>query len=256
MSSQRYAYTVSAPTPLDITLLIVALAGLAWGGWLLAQRRRESAGWRVERERLLTQHEQLQHQARQHAAAAERERIYRDLHDDLGARLLDLVYAAPDPAQAEQARQALQSLRALVADAQRPASTLHLLLGELRAETDRRLRSAGRELLWEQDAALPDMQLDQATTLHLARIMREAVTNALRHAALRWLRVRLYEMDGILLCDVTDDGRFDGQHIGSGTGTQSMRTRADELGAQIDWHPGTLGGTKVTLRVPLAASNG
>ncbi|MBK9251414.1 MAG: hypothetical protein IPM70_05715 [Proteobacteria bacterium] len=153
----------------------------------------------------------LQHQARQHAAAAERERIYRDLHDDLGARLLDLVYAAPDPAQAEQARQALQSLRALVADAQRPASTLHLLLGELRAETDRRLRSAGRELLWEQDAALPDMQLDQATTLHLARIMREAVTNALRHAALRWLRVRLYEMDGILLCDVTDDGRFDGR---------------------------------------------
>jgi signal transduction histidine kinase len=244
---------VTGSTPLNISLSLLALSGLACIAWLMRERRRDRLRWQAELQRLHREHEGLQRKARQHAAAAERERIYRDLHDDLGARLLDLVYAAPDAALAEQARQALQTLRTLVSDAQRPATTLPRLLDELCAETDRRLRSAGRELLWEQDPALPDMPLDQATTLHLARIVREAVTNALRHAALQWLRVRLYEVDGVLMCDVTDDGRFDDQQIGSGTGTQSMRARADELGGEIAWHPGTLGGTKVTLRVPLAA---
>jgi|JI10StandDraft_1071094.scaffolds.fasta_scaffold06349_11 signal transduction histidine kinase len=248
---------VNPGTPLNISLLLVlALAGLAWGAWQWMRRRRERLRWHAEMQQLQRQHESLQHQARQHAAAAERERIYRDLHDDLGARLLDLVYAAPDAALAGQARQALQTLRALVADAQRPPTTLRQLLGELAAETDNRLRSAGRELLWEQDPNLPDLPLDQATTLQLARIVREAVTNALRHAALRWLRVRFYEVDGVLMCDVTDDGHFEDANIGSGTGTRSMRARADDLGGQIAWHPGTLGGTKVTLRVPLAAPHG
>lgn len=243
-------------TPLDITLLLLALAA---GAGLLAQwirARRERQRWRRRLEDLEQRHEALRREARRHAVAAERERIYRDLHDDLGARLLDLVYAAPDAALAEQARAALGSLRALVADAQRPAASLGQLLAELQAETTRRLQAAGRELLWEQDSALPDAPLDQATTLHLSRIVREAVTNALRHARLQLLRVRCYEVDGVLLCDVTDDGHFSDAHIGSGTGTQSMRARADELGAQIAWHPGTLGGTKVTLRVPLGASHG
>jgi len=238
-------------TPLDITLLLLALAA-GTGLWVQGIRqRRERQRWAQRLEELERRHESLQREARRHAVAAERERIYRDLHDDLGARLLDLVYAAPDAALAEQARAALGSLRALVADAQRPATPLAQLLAELQAETTRRLQAAGRELLWEQDPGLPDAPLDQAATLHLSRIVREAVTNALRHAAAQWLRVRFYEVDGVLLCDVTDDGRFSEERIGSGTGTQSMRARADELGAQIAWHPGTLGGTKVTLRVPL-----
>ena len=43
-------------------------------------------------------------QLRAEAVAAERERIYRDLHDDLGAKLLQLIYAAPTAEVADQAR--------------------------------------------------------------------------------------------------------------------------------------------------------
>ena len=43
-------------------------------------------------------------ESREQAASQERERIYSDLHDDLGAKLLSLVYRAESPVQADLAR--------------------------------------------------------------------------------------------------------------------------------------------------------
>lgn len=53
-------------------------------------------------------------QAREQAATTERRRIMRDLHDDVGARLLGLVHGAESPEQARQARAALEALREAV----------------------------------------------------------------------------------------------------------------------------------------------
>jgi signal transduction histidine kinase len=243
------------PNPLLIVLLLIALATIVALWSALARLRGERAVWLAEKGALERVPASQRAELQRHATAAERERIYRDLHDDLGAQLLDLVYAAPTAELADQARGTLQHMRQIVAEAQRPSTTLHLLLSELQVEAEKRLRAAGRELLWQQDSTLPDVALDQAATLHLARILREATTNALRHAALQRLRVRFYEVDRALLCDVTDDGEFNAAGMGSGTGTQSMQQRADQLGASIAWHAGTWGGTKVTLRMPLPRSN-
>ena len=53
-------------------------------------------------------------ESREQAASQERERIYSDLHDDLGAKLLSLVYRAESPVQADLARAILQDLRDVV----------------------------------------------------------------------------------------------------------------------------------------------
>lgn len=222
------------------------IALVVWIRW-----RRDRRAWSLERSRLEQVAHERQTELTRMATSAERERIFRDLHDDLGARLLDLVYVAPTPELADQSRGVLQQLRVIVADAHRPPSQLLELLDELRMETERRLTSAARILSWEQQADIVDVQLDQAATLHLARIVREAVTNALRHSGLTRLRVKFYVVASHLMCDVTDDGSFDADRIGAGSGTRSMQERADLLGARIAWHPGTWGGTKVTLRVPL-----
>ncbi|MDO9453793.1 MAG: ATP-binding protein [Stagnimonas sp.] len=226
-------------------LLIVAalIVAIALGWWLGHRRLAQAAPPPVETNDA---------QAMQH----ERERIYKDLHDDIGAKLLQLVHGAESPQQADLARAVLQDLRDVVSRSRRPPAPLLQLLGEIEAEVRQRLAAADAEMLWEQEAGLADVALDQAQTLHLMRIGREAVSNALQHGAAHWLRVRVFRAGAELVLEITDDGRFSPAQIGEGRGTTSMRERAKGLGGDIHWNPGTLGGTKVILRARVFPASG
>ena len=68
------------------------------------------------------------------ALAEERERIYADLHDDLGAKLLQLIHTANDPRQADLARAVLQDLRDVVTRSRGEPGTL----GDVRDRDSRR----------------------------------------------------------------------------------------------------------------------
>lgn len=227
-------------------IAIIALVGCV----VVLQRRmrRQAAGMVAE---LASQREQLAARA----AAAERERIHADLHDDLGARLLELIYAAPDRATADRARAILQDLRDVVSRSRGEPGTLHDVLASIRAEAAQRMAAVGAGLAWEADESLPDPQLDSAAALHLHRIVREAISNAIRHAGARNLRVRVHASSSHeLLLELTDDGSGGGQVPAAGAGgagLDNMRARARELHGQIDWTAGTLGGTKVLLKAPL-----
>ena len=185
------------------------------------------------------------------ALLQERQRIYQSLHDDLGAKLLDLVYGATTPAQADRAREALQILRDVVSQSARPPGPLREVLDAVRAEAVQRLAAINMPLDWQQADDLPNPTLDQAQVLHLARIVREAISNALRHSGTQALRVRVSPLAGELVLDVTDFGHYTPQAIGEGQGTRNMRAHASGLGGGIVWDEATQGGTKVLLRVPL-----
>lgn len=181
----------------------------------------------------------------------ERRRIYDDLHDDIGGRLLTLLHRVQDPAQHQLVREVLQDLRAILARERDIDGTLLEVLAQLREETEQRLLTREVALDWRQSDDLPDPPLDPAQAMHLFRIGREALTNALRHASPQRLRVVIEQVGHELAFEVTDDGLFDDSLIGSGRGTRSMRSRAGELHGNIHWQPGTEGGTKVRLCVPL-----
>lgn len=185
------------------------------------------------------------------AAAEERSRIYNDLHDDIGAKLLDLIYTAERPAHADLARAILQDLRDVVTRSRGAPGSLHDVLADIRAETGQRLQSLSIALDWQQEGPESDPQMDNGQALHLFRIVREAVTNAVRHAEAKRLRVRVREQAGELILDVTDEGEGAAPRIGAGAGTVGMQSRAAELQGSIRWDPGTFGGTKVVLRFPL-----
>lgn len=189
----------------------------------------------------------------QDPVALERERIYNDLHDDLGAKLLTLIYQSKDPVQADLARAILQDLRDVVTRSRGTPGTLGDVLADLRSEATQRLAAVGIGLAWDEADDLPDPPLDTARALHLHRIVREAISNVIRHAQAQRLRVRVRASGNELRLELTDDGS--GAAVGNphpGTGMRNMRERAAELAGDIAWTPGTEGGTKVLLAMPLA----
>jgi len=189
--------------------------------------------------------------AAEDAAGAERERIYHDLHDDLGARLLQIVYRAPTPELADEARAALQDLRDVVSRSRGAAGTLADVLGEIEVEARQRLSAAGIGLRWEAPDDLPELPLPRERALHLYRIVREAISNTLRHAQARGLRVRLRLLPDELALELTDDGSGAAVAASADGGMAAMRERAEQLHGAIRWTHGTAGGTKVLLTVPL-----
>ncbi|WP_180687283.1 MULTISPECIES: histidine kinase [unclassified Streptomyces] len=86
------------------------------------------------------------------------------------------------------------------------------------------------------------------------RIVQEALTNAVRHSGRDdvTVRVRVYEGEGALRVDVTDDGTG----VGTGTpgfGLVGMRERARSVGGTLDAGPGRAGGYEVTAVLPLGS---
>lgn len=195
-----------------------------------------------------------QGEVRQFAAAAERERIGRDLHDllgrtltlialkaDLAARLSD---TAPDNAVAEMrdiaaaAREGLAEVRAAVSG-MTGASLAREIAGSHAA-----LAAAGIACEVEGDAEA----IDPGTSAVLAMALREAVTNVIRHSGARICRVALIQQPGGLELKVTDDG--DGQAVRPGGGLAGLTARLVAAGGELAVE-GDTRGTRLTARLPL-----
>jgi signal transduction histidine kinase len=238
--------------PLALLLLFLLACLLWWRERSLARRLlRERGAIRAELESSFAEREAL---SGERAAAEERERIYADLHDDIGARLLSLIHSSPSAPQADLARTILQDLRDVVSRSRGEPATLIEALSEIRSEAAQRLALLGGTLDWQQAEDLPDPQLDRAQALHLFRIVREAISNAVKHTPARHIRIRSARSGNELILDITDDGAGSGDGLPGGRGTDNMRQRAAELQGSIAWDAGTLGGTKVLLRFPLPAA--
>lgn len=198
---------------------------------------------------------------------AERERLVRDLHDSLSAKLygvLTLTEAAQAGLEAghadmparvltrigEQARQALKEMRLFLhelepVDLEREglAAALAQRLSAVEGRADIRTR-----LLVDDHAAALPVQAQVA----LYFIAQEALNNALRHANARAVTVRLQQRRSRLVFEIRDDGcGFDLQQVGNGgRGLRNMRERAEKIGARltVTSRPGQ--GTTVRVVLP------
>ncbi len=85
------------------------------------------------------------------------------------------------------------------------------------------------------------------------RIVQEALTNVVKHAAPAACRVRVGVEDGEVAVDVTDDGQHQrAVPETSGHGIIGMRERAALFGGRLDAQPLLHRGFRVTARLPLA----
>ncbi|MEU3608159.1 HAMP domain-containing sensor histidine kinase [Streptomyces sp. NPDC035033] len=194
------------------------------------------------------------------AQEAERQRIARELHDEVGqtltAVLLQLKHAAGHaPGELrEDLRQAQETTRASLEEIRRIARRLRPgVLEELGLHSA--LRSLAGELSTSRlrvttHLAPGTVPLDPATELVVYRVAQEGLTNAARHSGAGHVELRLGPAPGggtRLL--VRDDGRGTGG-AAEGAGIGGMRERALLVGAELRVGPGEAGGTEVRLDLP------
>jgi signal transduction histidine kinase len=185
------------------------------------------------------------------AAAQEREQIYRNLHDDIGAKLLSLVIGADTPARADIARSALQDLRDVVSRSGQGPQPLSFLLADWRNEMETRLGAAGLKFTWSLADDLPDPLISPSAALHLGRVLREGVSNILRHAQARQVEAHFETGQTGLIATLEDDGKGPPQEInGAGRGMRNMRARVEQLQGTIAWDAGRLNGCRLYLNLP------
>jgi signal transduction histidine kinase len=99
--------------------------------------------------------------------------------------------------------------------------------------------------------------LPQSLELSVYRVVQEALTNVVRHAAppVTAAVVIRYDDDGGVVVEVTDDGRGPGSKRGSGSGhgLAGMRERVSLLGGELSAGPRAGGGYQVVARLPAQA---
>lgn len=168
---------------------------------------------------------------REQAIMEERRRIMHDLHDSVGAKLLTLTHQLPDAVHRAATKDALATLRDMIRiSLQTSPQKLGERLVDWRMEVAERTEAAGVELLWRESGIRGDPLLTTAQVLELTHIIREVVSNALRHGQPKRLGVVVTLQGGVLCIDVINDGRVDSPHTWKqGTGTRSIQGRIRKL---------------------------
>ncbi|HZI31005.1 MAG TPA: two-component regulator propeller domain-containing protein, partial [Candidatus Binatia bacterium] len=229
------------------------LAGVvAWG-----VRRRERWKARLRFEKL----------EREHAVEHERSRIAKDIHDDLGANLTQIVFlsqrvegASHQPAEVEHwirkiptaAGRTIQSLDEIVWAINPKHDSLESLANYLSRFAHDFLTLAGVRCLLEVPTVLPQIPLNAEVRHNLILTVREALQNAVTHAAATEVKVMLQLGEDGLKIAVVDNGRgFDPAAIAKpGNGLSNMHKRMEDIGGSLKILSRRGAGATVQLGLP------
>ncbi|MEU8431634.1 histidine kinase [Streptomyces sp. NPDC029216] len=202
------------------------------------------------------------------AAARERARIAREMHDILShAVSIMVVQAEAGPVAVRRAPERAEAAFEAIAETGRDAmAQLRTMLGVLRAEEAAprapqpgigalpalvdRVRASGLAVSYERTGEVRELPAALEATVH--RVVQEALTNVVKHAGASAVDVRLEYGPRELAVRVTDDGRGPAGGAPGGHGLIGIRERAAAHGGTAWTGPGADGrGFTVLVTSPL-----
>jgi signal transduction histidine kinase len=164
----------------------------------------------------------------------ERIRIARDMHDNIGAQLLSALHSPDIELKDLRIRESMSDLREVINHSSGASGSISETLAELRIETADRLEAAGMQLEWT-DSTPATLASSSALCHALRSIIREAVSNAIRHAEASQAAISLSFESGQLQFEVRDNGRgLQTQSNSGGQGLQNMRQRLEALNGSFE----------------------
>lgn len=241
-----------------VVVLAAAVLGCVAGAVRLVEKRKHQR--------------RVRHLEQERAVERERARIAQDLHDDLGSSLTrlsllgELLKADKDsPVQVELHAQKIsqsagQTVRALeeIVWALRPGSdTLQSLIEYIAHFANELFEGDAARCRLEFPPDLPAQPLPPEMRHNIFLIVKEALTNALKHAGAVEVRVTARATATTLEIEIADDGRgFDSRQPpapGKRQGLGNMQNRAATMGGQLSVTSGAGRGTVIKLKVNFPA---
>lgn len=177
------------------------------------------------------------------AAAQERQKIYRDLHDDVGSKLLAITHQEVESPISRLAGSALESIREAIYRSNYRDEPLLDFLSNVREEVTMRTDAQGISVRWFEDPDLPDSVLETSQCYHLSRVVRELVTNSLAHSRCTEIRLsfEIFEDNPeLLLFEFSDNGQgapaiTNAASNGKGSGLSNIAFRTEQIGGSFTW---------------------
>jgi len=265
-SAQSLFSTVVAP-------LILGGKNLGWITLCVADEPEGGSWWRIAMVEAIARHaalalhksrlfEQKRAEERRKAILEERNRLARDIHDNLaqgfGAILMQLQAAQREglplpPTVARTIDVAIDLARTHLVEARRSVGALRPNVGD-GEDIARALRRVAEFAQKTSDTPI-DVQLDELPRFgdgierEVIGIAQEALTNAVRHARAGRITVRASTVKSIgLRLSIADDGRgIPRERSSGGFGMTSMQERADRIGASLTIVTAPRNGTEVVL---------
>ncbi|MGE9313773.1 sensor histidine kinase [Niabella sp. CJ426] len=199
----------------------------------------------------------------------ERERISRDIHDNLSPSLASIMHQIEllaNDATDHHMQASLQSLKVQTKESYHSLRDLsHSLFAETEEMNDLQFETRIKTLI---NNALPDryfkknihisegvmQDLGIDTRIEILLITQEAITNIIKHASAKAISILLYEEKNEAVLHISDDGKgFDITNILSSNekmGLTSIRRRAKAINGMITINSSN-GGTSIDVRFPL-----
>jgi len=244
---------------IGVLLITLSLAAV----WIALLRRQ------VAQRTLQLQHEirEREHAERQHALEAERTRIARDLHDDLGSSLTEINFLASSGqrprsgdethpvlfrAIAEKARALVAALDVIVWAVDPEDNSLQSLADYISGYTRDYLSNSSIPCRFKVPVAFPDFTLDGQIRHEVLMVVKETLNNIVRHADATEVEFQMNIADNTLEIRIADNGKgFDPNTEGGGHGLKNHLARLTKIGGscQIESRPGS--GTNVCIRLPV-----
>ncbi len=208
---------------------------------------------------------------RQREAETVRTRIARDIHDDMGGAITKIGMLSTearrlieaDTASASEtlarissvSRDLAISLQDVVSTVDPRSDDVAAVVAQARTMAIRLLEGSPleAELYFTHEGGARSLDPERKRSLLL--LLKEAITNVLKHAGATIVRITLATDDERFELIVSDNGKgFDPEGTSSGNGMRNMRARASSLGAELELRTATGQGCTVQVRGPLHAS--
>jgi signal transduction histidine kinase len=245
-----------------ILIVVLALAA-AW----ITQLRRQVEQRTAQLQREMRERERAEHH---HALEAERSRIARDLHDDLGSSLTEIGALASTGQRATgevgsppvlfdtiagKARSSIAALDVIVWALDPEDNSLESMADYLSGFAGEYLSHSNVVCRFKIPVRLPPVMFEGRVRHELFLAVKETLNNVVRHAHASEVELAIAQAEDALEIVIADNGKgFDPLARTYGNGLKNLHDRLAKLGGRcvLESHPGR--GTSVTIHLPLPAT--
>lgn len=249
-----------------VMMIVISVALVLISMLFLRNMRQRSKLFKIERDNLAKEKEVSVLKANIDGAKAERTRIAKELHDDLGTGLTSIRFLAErlsTPEQQQQidnatrikqsARTLTEQMNEIVWSMNTESDSLAELLIYIRTKIAAFLEENDIDFAFDMPAEIPDKTLSGLFRRQVYLTIKEAVNNAVKHAATSRIDIQI-RVEPDLIITVRDHGKgfSEDEQWGAGHGIRNMKDRVQSLSGQIEIS--FENGTRVRITIPYSMS--